>query len=242
MKIEIQNATKSFGSFRALHDVSMTIESGQIVTLLGCNGAGKTTVLRCLAGVASLDRGEILFGSEKFHRERTDLRRRLFFLPDFPPVFAAMTPIRHIGMVARLYGAPVEGMAERVVDLLEDFHMLALAEVPMMHLSRGQLYKAALVALLAVDPELWLLDEPFASGMDPAGIGAFKDRARDAVKRGRTVIYSTQILEIAERFSDRACVIERGEVRAFDRLDQMPSGDGESPLEKIFRALRGDRK
>ena len=100
-------------------------------------------------------------------------------------------------------------------------------ESPIKLLSRGQIYKANLVGFLAVDPELWLIDEPFASGMDPQGLNAFKKHIRDAVERGKTVIYTTQLLEIAERFADRLCIISQGRIHAFDRVETVSSqGDG----------------
>ena len=95
-----------------------------------------------------------------------------------------------------------------------------------------------------MDREIWLLDEPFASGMDPHGIDAFKRHARSAAARGRTIIYSTQLLDVAERFSDRVCVIHKGGIRAFDTLDRLRerASDKDNVLEEMFRQLReGDR-
>ena len=110
----------------------------------------------------------------------------------------------------------------------------------MASLSRGQAYKAGLIAMIAADRDLWLLDEPFASGMDPHGIDAFKRHARAAAERGRIVIYSTQLLDVAERFSDRVCVIHKGEVHAFDTLLALRdrAGDKGNVLQEMFRQLR----
>ncbi len=240
MKIQIQNATKSYQSLRALDDVSIAFDEGQIVALVGSNGAGKTTLLRSLAGIIGLDNGKIFFDTEQFLRERTDLRRRYHFLPDFPAVFEDWSPLQHIGMALRLYGQDQNGAEERVLKLLRDFDLLPLANAPFATLSRGQRYKAVLVTLLAIDPELWLLDEPFASGMDPHGINAFKRYAREAAARGRTIIYSTQILDAAERFSDRICVIHRGKVRAYEATAELHArvhGDS-GGLDQIFSQLR----
>jgi ABC-type multidrug transport system ATPase subunit len=211
------------------------------VALLGPNGAGKTTLLRCLAGTVAADEGEVLYDGEKFTRQRMDLRRRLCFLPDFPAIFEEWSPLRHVGMALRLYGNDEDpALEERVVKLLGDFDLLPMANAPFFVLSRGQRYKAALVALLAVNPELWLLDEPFASGMDPNGLNAFKRLAREAAAKGQTVVYSTQILDAAERFSDRVCVIHRGKVRAFEKtLDLREAARGDaSALDDLFHQLR----
>ncbi len=111
-------------------------------------------------------------------------------------------------------------------------------------LSRGQAYKAALATMIAADREVWLMDEPFASGMDPHGIDAFKRHAREAATRGRTILYSTQLLDVAERFSDRVCVVHRGEIRAFDTLNRLreQAQDKNNVLEEMFRQLRETRE
>jgi ABC-type multidrug transport system ATPase subunit len=243
MKIKLEGITKQYRGLKALNDVSLEIEPGQLVALLGPNGAGKTTMLRCLAGIIGPGKGRVLYDDQPFTRDRLDMRRRLGFLPDFPLVFEQWSIIRHIGMVLRLYQADAPGIEERVIELLGEFELLPLAEQPFQSLSRGQRYKGGLAALIAADPEVWMVDEPFASGMDPHGITAFKRCARDAVGRGRTIIYSTQILDAAERFSDRVCIIYRGSVMAFDSVANLrdQSLPQEAVLEGIFELLREDR-
>jgi ABC-type multidrug transport system ATPase subunit len=238
MKIELRAVSKSYGKSRALDRASIEISPGQIVAILGANGAGKTTLLRCLAGIAAPDSGTIVYNEEPFERDKLDLRRRLFFLPDFPVVFYEMSILRHIGMVLRVYERDVPGIEERVLQLLKEFDLFSIAENPLNTLSRGQVYKAALAALIAVNPDIWLLDEPFASGMDPHGINTLKRYAREAVAEGRTIVYSTQILEIVERFSDKVCILHQGEVRAFDSVKLLENNGPGGGLEHIFRELR----
>jgi len=240
MKIELQEVLKKYKSVCALDAVSLVIEPRQIVALLGANGAGKTTMLRCLAGIVAADEGQVLYDGEVFQRQRMDLRRRFLFLPDFPPIFEDWSPLQHFGMTLRLYGVDGAGLEDRVLDLLREFDLLPLADAPFVTLSRGQRYKSVLAAMLAVNPELWLLDEPFASGMDPHGLSAFKRRAREAAAAGRTIIYSTQILDAAERFSDRICVIHRGKVRAFTATKDLRKDmqADTTALEDIFMNLR----
>ena len=238
MKIELRAVSKSYGKSRALDRASLEITGGQIVAILGANGAGKTTLLRGLAGIAAPDSGDILYDDEQFGRDKLELRRRLFFLPDFPVVFYEMSVLRHIGMVLRVYERDVPQIEERVLQLLKDFDLFTIAENPLNTLSRGQVYKAALVSLIAVNPDVWLLDEPFASGMDPHGINMLKRYAREAVTQGRTIIYSTQILEVVEKFSDKVCILHQGEVRAFDSVKLLENAGQGGGLEDIFRQLR----
>lgn len=240
MKIELRNVSKRYGAVPALAGVSCEFDPGQIVAVLGANGAGKTTLLRCLAGVVGPDTGALYFDGEPFRRDRLDLRQRLGFLPDISTVFWEFNTLQHIGMVVRAYGLERAGLEDRILDLLRDLDLLPLAFKTLQELSRGQTYKATLAALLAVDPEVWLLDEPFASGMDPQGSQTLRRYAAEAVRRGRTVLYSTQILEVAERFADRVCVLQNGELRALATLDSLRAQGraGSSPLEDLFLKLR----
>jgi ABC-2 type transport system ATP-binding protein len=240
MKIEFRSVLKSYQSVRALDHVSLEIEPGQIVSLLGPNGAGKTTMLRAVAGIAAPDKGGVYLDNQEFRRHRVDLRRRMFFMPDFPLLFWEHSVLRNIAIVLHLYEADGPASEERVLQLLRDFDLLPLALRPVSSLSRGQAYKAGLVALLAADREIWLLDEPFASGMDPHGIDAFKRHAREAARRGSTILYSTQLLDVAERFSDRVCVVNKGALRAFDTLEKLreQASDKDNVLAEIFRQFR----
>jgi ABC-2 type transport system ATP-binding protein len=241
MQIALESLSKRYGKVRALDNVSLEIDPGQIVSILGPNGAGKTTLLRCLSGIVAPTSGEIRYDKERFFRGNMAVRRRIAYLPDFPIAFPNNTVLRHIGMVLQLYGVDGSSRESRVMDLLRGFDLMPLIETPMAKLSRGQAYKAALSALLAADTELLLVDEPFASGMDPNGITFLKREARNSVKRGRTIIYSTQILDIAEKLSDRVCVIDRGEVRHYAPLTELQAvnaGFAGTVLEGLFQQLR----
>ena len=241
MLIQTEHLLKTFGRRHALDDVTLTIDPGQIVAVLGPNGAGKTTLLRCLTGLSQAHSGRILFDGEVFTRDRIDLRERFHFVPDFPYVHHTSTVLQHTGMLLRAYSADENPIEETVIRLLDEFEILTLIDSQLGSLSRGQLYKVALVALMSINPEVWILDEPFASGMDPHGIAAFRRHARAAVQNGRTVIYSTQLLELAEAFSDRVCIIAEGRVHAFDEMAHLrstsPAADG-LILEELFERLR----
>lgn len=240
MHLELKRVTKKYGSTLALDDVSLDLAPGQIVALIGLNGAGKTTLLRCLGAIVGPTRGEVLYDGQPFLRSRIDLRRRLMLLPDFPALYGHMSALEHISLMARIYDRDPRTLEEPLLRVLGELDLLPLAEAPIGRLSRGQIYKVALAALVLINPEIWLLDEPFASGLDPQGLAMLKDYARAAAKSGATVLYSTQILEIAERFADRLCVIDHGRFRhIYTRadLDAMPA-TGPDSLESRLRQFR----
>jgi ABC-2 type transport system ATP-binding protein len=221
MQVELVGVTKRFGPVLALDRVTAAIGPGEIVALIGLNGAGKTTLLRALAGIVAPSAGEVRLEGERYSREQLERRKQIVFLPDFPPLFGDRTVLWHVRMVAELHGRPLdEALADLVVELLERFDLTPLIDAPAATFSRGQLYKGALVAALAAAPRLWLLDEPFASGMDPRGLSELKARLRAAVAAGATVLYTTQILEIAEKFADRLLVLDRGKlVQSYTRTE-----------------------
>lgn len=188
-----------------------------------------------MAGLLSFKKGDIYFDDEPFTRDRGDFRKRLAFLPDFPVAYAHMTVLEHIAMVLHLYEKDGPGSEERVLDLLRAFSMVPLARATMGALSRGQLYKAALIALIAAAPELWLLDEPMASGMDALGLREFEKAARSAAKQGATIIYTTQILSVAQQFSDEVVVLEQGRVHTYKPTCEI---EAEGSLGELFESLR----
>lgn len=237
MNIELRKLTKRYGRKRALDGVSFSAAGGMVVAVLGANGSGKTTLLRALAGLATAEDGEILYDGRMFQRDDLELRRRLFFMADFPYVFWEMSAIQHIGMCLKVYGRHRAGVEELAVRVLRETGMLALADAQLGTLSRGQLYKAGLCALIVTGPDLWILDEPFASGMDPQGIAVFRKYAREAAARGSTIIYTTQIIEVVSRFSDQVCVLDQGELKAFAPFAELQARKEDPALRPIFAAL-----
>ncbi|MDF3130459.1 ABC transporter ATP-binding protein [Kiritimatiellaeota bacterium B1221] len=212
MKIQINQVSKVYKRTPALDGVSCDISPGTVGAVIGLNGAGKTTLLRLLAGLLVPNKGEVLYDGSPFDRRDMDLRRRMFFLSDELPALPDHSPLRHAAMVLPLYGASVDKWKAPLMDLYERFDLLSCLESPMGKLSRGQLYKAVLAPLMLISPELWLVDEPFAAGMDPEGMQVFREQARQAADAGCTVLFSTQILEIAEEFADVIYVLHQGQL------------------------------
>ena len=238
MRIELKEVHKTFGGVRALRGVSLEFVPGDIVAVLGVNGAGKTTLLRTLAGVVAPDRGDVVFDGESFRLDRLDQRQRLWFLPDFPPLFDEEPMLENFSLILRCFGADRVGVEQTVARLLTDLDLLGKAHLHVAHLSRGQRYKTALVALVSADPELWLLDEPYASGIDPVGQMVLQREIRAAAaERGRTILFTTQFLEAATKLANRVVVLQGGEVRLDARMADLPPTGERGSLESLFEAF-----
>lgn len=240
MRVVFERVTKRFGSHLAVDDLSLTIQPGQIVAVVGTNGAGKSTLLRLLATILAPSQGRIFLDGELLDRGRLDLRRRLALLPDVPPVPSYATPIGYISTLVAAYDAQRPGLEELVVGLLDELDLLPLIDTRAGELSRGQVYKIALAGALAVAPDLWLCDEPFASGMDPQGLATFRKYAQKTAGRGGTVLYTTQIVELAEQFSDRVLILDGGRLHAFgpvETLRDVGTPTSDAVLGRIFAEL-----
>jgi ABC-2 type transport system ATP-binding protein len=210
MHIELQNVSKTFGRTRALTDFHLNVPPSSIIALLGENGAGKSTLLRILAGLCVPDTGVVRYDGKTFDRENIALRKRLHFTPDMPLLFPDQTVARNIATFAALYDKPTVGREEFLAQWLEETGSAALMRRTVARLSRGQIWKAGLGCVAAIEPELWLVDEPFASGMDALGMGAFRRLAKHLADQGGTIIYTTQMVAMAAEFSDHVCVIREG--------------------------------
>lgn len=230
--LKLDGVTKSFRKRSVLSAVNLEFHAGEIVAVLGNNGAGKTTLLRLISGLLTPDEGVILLNGVRLSFERIDLRKKLYFLPDTPPVLPRMTVIEQIAMSLHLWGKDGEGREDEIISWIAEFGMETIYNTMLTGLSRGQFYKAALLGMLAVDPDIYLLDEPFASGMDPQGIDAMQRHLRAAAARGKLVIYTTQILKAAEAFCDKALILGNGGALAFGEPSLLKQ---EITLEKYFQ-------
>lgn len=241
MLLTVKNLTKRYGRKVVLNGIDLELAAGEAVAVVGVNGVGKTTLLECVAQIQLPTSGEVRIQGEVLHRERIDLRRQFAFLPGIPETDFG-TPLSYIGTVVAAYGCDsLPEMPNRIVELLEHFEVHELVRSRWSHLSRGQQYKMLLVALIATDPVIWLLDEPFSAGMDPMGIRQLRQKIRQAVEeRGRSVIFTTQILEVAARTADRICVMHLGKVVANKATSELLEGNNLDNLDTNFERLIRD--
>lgn len=240
MHVELSGLSKRFNKTLALDQVDLSLPTSSIVAVLGENGAGKSTLLSLLAGVLAPDQGLIRFDGQPFEREKLELRKRLLFTPDVPLLFLDKSIATNIATLAALYDTRVEDHEAAVVEVLEQTGIAALLNRKAGELSRGQLWKAFLACVTVVRPDLWLVDEPFASGMDVIGMGCFRRLARGLASSGSTILYTTQMVDLAAEFSDHVCVLRQGRIVLWEtsaRVREMIAANPEGQ-ENVLRGLR----
>lgn len=240
MHIELSGVSKRFGHTKALDQVDLNLPPSSIIAVLGENGAGKSTLLTLLAGVVSPDAGMIRFDGEPFSREKLAQRKRLLFTPDVPLLFLDKSIATNIATLAALYDARIEEHNEQLTRVLEETSIAALLNRSAGSLSRGQLWKAFMACVTVIRPGLWLVDEPFASGMDVIGMGVFRRLAQNLAETGSTILYTTQMVDLAAHFSDHICVLRQGRVALWENSIKVREMIAAAPQgqENVLRGLR----
>ena len=207
----VDGVSKRFGAFQAVDDLSFTAERGELTGFLGPNGAGKTTTLRMILGLVAPDQGRIAVLGEEDIRK---VRDRIGFLPEERGLYRRMTPVDAIVFFAGLKGMPAARAKQRAMELLDANGLGEAARRQVRHLSKGMAQRVQLLSALAHDPELVILDEPF-SGLDPLAQQALEALLRNLAGGGAAVVFSTHVMQHAERLCDRVVLIAGGR-KVFD--------------------------
>ncbi|HYV28002.1 MAG TPA: ATP-binding cassette domain-containing protein [Candidatus Eisenbacteria bacterium] len=209
--VELRHVTKFYGQFKAVDDVSFSLPAGCIYGFLGPNGAGKTTTIRMILDIIKPTSGEItLLG----HRCALDVRHRIGYLPEEKGLYKKMKTWAVIAYFASLKGMERRAARQRAYELLERYGLKDFADKPTDALSKGMGQKVQVLASIAHEPEFVILDEPF-SGLDPVNQEVMEEIIRDMARRNRTVLFSTHVMEHAERLCNRILLMAKGK-KVFD--------------------------
>ncbi|MEM9170432.1 MAG: ATP-binding cassette domain-containing protein [Pseudomonadota bacterium] len=213
--LSLSHVVKRFGRLAAVDDVSFDVQPGEIFGFLGPNGAGKTTTLRIALDIVAPTSGMVrILGA----RSAIPVRARIGYLPEERGLYRKMKAAETIAYFARLRGVPGREAKKRALALLEEFGLGKFARVKNEALSKGMAQKVQLLATIAHDPELLILDEPF-SGLDPINPRSLEDLLLRLKAEGRTIIFSTHVMEHAERVCDRFMIMAGGQARFIGDLD-----------------------
>jgi ABC-2 type transport system ATP-binding protein len=212
LAIDIRHVVKRFEEHVAVRDLSLEVPRGSVYGLLGPNGAGKTTTIRMILDVIAPDSGTIsIFGVP---HDSVGIRNKVGYLPEERGLYKKMQVRRVLLFLAELKGVGVRDASKRIDDWLERFSLNTpeknWGDAKVDELSRGMQQKVQFIATLLHDPDLVILDEPF-SGLDPINAQALKDAVVELKRRGKTVIFSTHVMDNAEKMCDSVCIIARGE-------------------------------
>ena len=234
--IEIKNATKKYGNNIAIKDVSFTINDGEIFAFIGHNGAGKTTLIKAIVGIHKLDEGDILINGKSIKDNPIECKKEMAFVPDNPELYEHMKAIDFINFICDIYEVPQDIREKNITKYAKLFEIENNLNDVIESFSHGMKQKVALIAALAHDPKVLIMDEPFV-GLDPKAVFDVKEVLNKMVKEGKIVFFSTHILDVAEKLCSRVAIIKKGELLKVGKMDEIK---GDKSLEKVFLDLEGE--
>lgn len=236
--IEIKNVSKSYdGKVKALNDISFKIDNGEIFAFIGHNGAGKTTMIKSLVGILDFDSGDILINGKSIKKEPIECKREMAYVPDNPDLYENMTGLDFINFICDIYDVSLEERKVNIDKYSKMFEMDGKLGSDISSFSHGMKQKVALIAALSHNPDVLIMDEPFV-GLDPKAVFDMKEVMHKMAKEGKTIFFSTHILDVAEKLCDRVAIIKKGEIV---KIGKMKDIKGDESLEQVFLEL-GDNQ
>lgn len=236
--IDIRGLSKSYnkGAVKAVDNLDLKANKGEIFGFLGPNGAGKTTTIKMIIGLLNPDSGSILIDGTDIAKEPLTAKKKLGYVPDNPNLYDRLTGMEYLNFMADVYQVPANIRKERIEHYLDMFDLKEAAGDLIKSYSHGMKQKTALTGALIHDPRLWILDEPMV-GLDPKSAHLLKNQMREHCEKGNTVFFSTHVLEVAEKLCDRVGIIHKGRLIAIGTIDELKRGDNKDSLENIFLEL-----
>ncbi len=234
--LKIQNLTKKYGDKKAVDNLSLHIEKGEIYGFIGHNGAGKTTTIKSCCGILSFDEGEIFIDGMSVKEKPVECKKILAYIPDNPELYDFMTGIQFLNFVADIFGVSAEERQERIRKYSDMFGLTDDLGQTVKSYSHGMKQKLAVISALIHNPKLIIMDEPFV-GLDPKAAHILKGIMRDICNSGGAIFFSTHVLEVAEKLCDKVAIIKDGKLMLSGKTEEVR---GDASLEEIFLELGED--
>ena len=238
--ISLRELTKRFGNQVAVDSLSFEIPSGQIVGFLGPNGAGKSTTLKMLTGMLEPTSGTATVCGFDLCGQVIEVKRRVGFVPESGAVFESLTGLEYLEMVAALYSIPAEAALERIRQFIAFFDLSfdTLTDKLLGAYSKGMRRKVVITSALLHNPPVVFFDEPL-DGLDANAAVGFKALIQTLAREGKTIVYSSHILDVVERVCDRVIIIDKGRMLLDGKPDELVALHGAGTLERLFTQLTG---
>lgn len=231
--LRIEGLTKTYGGKKAVSDLSLHINKGEIYGFIGHNGAGKTTTLKSATGILQFDSGEIYIDGRSIKKEPLECKKVIAYIPDNPDLYDFMTGIKYLNFIADIFGVDEKTREERIHKYAQLFEIEDDLCQMIAAYSHGMKQKIAIIAALIHMPKLIIMDEPFV-GLDPKASHLLKEIMREICDNGGAIFFSTHVLEVAEKLCDKVAIIKDGRLV---RSGKMEDVKGDASLEQVFLEL-----
>jgi ABC-2 type transport system ATP-binding protein len=236
--IELRHLGKEYGPKQALRDVSLSVGWGEVFGYVGANGAGKTTTIKILTGLIRPTSGDALVGGHSVLEQPLEVKARLGYVPESGALFEKFSPVEYLTLIGRLYRLSEGRIRDRMGEELRAFGLEADKDKPMGVLSKGTKQKVCWISALLHDPEVLVLDEPL-NGLDVETVAHVKEMMRRLAQQGRTIFYSSHLIDIVEKVCTRIGVIHAGRLVSVGTVGEVVAASGAASLEQALLALSG---
>ncbi len=237
--IKISNLTKSYNNQVVLKGITLNVYPGQIIGYIGPNGAGKSTTVRILSGIDADFQGTVEVDGLDVKKQALEVKRIIGYVPENAELYEVLTPGEFLNFVGRLYDLPEERLNRRIQEMMTFFNMSAHVDQRMETFSKGMRQKVLLISGLLHDPRILFLDEPLA-GLDANSVILVKEMLARMAAAGKTIFYSSHMMDVVEKISDRIILIHQGNIVVDGDFESLKKESSDS-LEKIFAQLTGDQ-
>lgn len=231
--LKIENLTKTYGEKKAVDDLTLHINPGEIYGFIGHNGAGKTTAIKSCCGILPFDQGEIFIKGMSVKENPQECKKVLAYIPDNPDLYEFMTGIQYLNFIADIFAVEADRRQTLIGKYADIFEITDDLAQPVGAYSHGMKQKLAIISALIHEPELIIMDEPFV-GLDPKASHRLKEIMRNICREGGAIFFSTHVLEVAEKLCDKVAIIKKGKLIKEGTTEEVR---GDVSLEEVFLEL-----
>ncbi|MBQ1994067.1 MAG: ABC transporter ATP-binding protein [Lachnospiraceae bacterium] len=229
--LEIRNMTKIYkGGKKAVSNLNISVETGDIYGFIGHNGAGKTTTIKSIVGIHDFDEGEILIDGMSIKKEPLKCKSIMAYIPDNPDLYEYLTGIQYLNFIADIYDISVSDREQRIREEADSFEITGALGNLISSYSHGMKQKLAIIGALIHKPKLLVLDEPFV-GLDPKAALVLKNKMHELCNEGSAIFFSTHVLDVAEKLCNKVAIIRDGQLMASGDMQELVK---DSTLESVF--------
>ncbi len=241
--IRFENVEKTYasGKVKAVDNLNLEIEGGKVFGFIGPNGAGKTTTIKLLTGILQPDRGSVWLEGLSMAKKPLEAKRTFGYVPDSFEIYDRLTGMDYLRFIADVYGVAEAERKRHIEKYLALFELESAAYQQIRSYSHGMRQKLSITGALIHQPSIWVLDEPM-TGLDPRSMHILKEEMQAHCKNGRTVFFSTHVLDVAERLCDEIGIINQGRLIAKGTLEELRGAEKDSSLEALFLELTEKEK
>jgi ABC-2 type transport system ATP-binding protein len=236
--ISIKDLYMSYGSTRVLNGINLEIPRGQIIGYIGTNGAGKSTTIKIMLGILEGYTGTVEILGQDISNGSIEYKRKIGYVPELADIYENLTASEYIGFLGEIYGLEEKKLIDRAKKMMDLFGIKVVINARISSYSKGMKQKLLIICSLIHNPDILFFDEPL-SGLDANSVMVFKEVMKTLAKQGKTIFYSSHIMDVVEKVSDRILLLNNGRIVADGSFEELKNNQKEGSLEEIFNQLTG---